>query len=131
MGGCEGLVPAPPCFSSIAQLKGEVNVQLMKQFPFGWLIFQNHFCLQSSFLPPAASVGLTVGLGAPSNVSLPWDLRRALSVTLQGTNTFPSQAVGGAGPEGRALGGSGSVSAGLSGSETRVVINHQPRMAGA
>ena len=31
----EGSVPASPCFSSIAQLKGEVNVQLMKQFPFG------------------------------------------------------------------------------------------------
>lgn len=35
MGEYEGSVPASPCFPLIAQLKGEVNVQLMKQFPFG------------------------------------------------------------------------------------------------
>lgn len=59
MGG-EGSVPALPCFSSIAQLKGEVNVQLMKQFPFGWLIFQNHLCLESSCLPPRGQLLLWV-----------------------------------------------------------------------
>lgn len=32
--GSQGPVPASSCFSSIAQLKGEVNVQLLKQFPF-------------------------------------------------------------------------------------------------
>lgn len=48
-----------------------------------------------------------MGRGAPPNVSLPWDLRKALSATPQGTNMFPSKAVGGAGPEGSAPGGWG------------------------
>lgn len=87
MGG-EGSVPASPCFSSIAQLKGEVNVQLMKQFPFGRLIFQNHFCLERAVSPslrPAASVGLTLGLGAPPNASF---LSTALSAPPWGSEVL-------------------------------------------
>lgn len=58
--GADGSVPASLYFSSIAQLKGEVNVQLMRQFPFGLLIFQNHSCLESSSLPPRGQLLLWV-----------------------------------------------------------------------
>lgn len=103
-GGVRGHFRLHLVFFSIAQLKGEVNVQLMKQFPFGWLIFQNRFLFREQSPPsqkPAASAGLVMGCGAPPNVSLPWDLRKALSAAPEGTNMFPSKAVGGAGPEGK------------------------------
>lgn len=97
MGG-EGPVPALPCFSSIALLKGEVNVQLMKQFPFGWVIFQNHFCLESSSLLPEASCLCWSEGGAPPSTSLPYcGSLEKLSDTPQGQTGFPAKLLEGQG----------------------------------
>lgn len=97
MGG-EGSVPALPCFSSIALLKGEVNVQLMKQFPFGWFIFQNHFCLESSSLLSEASCLCGSDGGVPPSTSLPYcGSLEKLSDTPQGLIGFPAKLLEGQG----------------------------------
>lgn len=82
--GCEGSVPASPCFSSIAQLKGvkgRSECATHEAIPLWLAYFSERFLFREQSPPsqkPAASVGLVMGRGAPPNVSLPWDLRRAL-----------------------------------------------------
>lgn len=91
-----GSVPASPCFFFNCTVKGRSECVTHEAVPLWLAYFSKPFLFREQFPPsqkPAASVGLVMGRGASPNVSLPWDLSKALSATPQGTDTFPGKAV--------------------------------------